>query len=249
MYRIKIMITIPFDMSYIYILYIYMKVYHIPFGGPCRSYQPPRGPRGLCSTPEFAGMQGGMRGWTKKQSRKFHPNQHNACSSLRSTIHYQPGIPGMEEVHVGKTQAKKRIKKRDLPTRLAGWELLLFKCRHMFVLSRSLNHHPGQVLCATALLIHHMLMFHWTLQLSEHSLPVLIGYVQCKCLNRYHLKITWIWICMYSVCAHLIYIYIYRFFLNDASIHDLSTSISIANVLPFDCNLNRGWKPSFCLTS
>lgn len=135
-------------------------------------------------------MQGGMRGWTKKQSRKFHPNQHNACSSLRSTIHYQPGIPGMEEVHVGKTHNKKRIETRDLPTRLAGWELLLFKCRHMFVLSRSLNHHPGQVLCATALLIHHMLMFHWTLQLSEHSLPVLIGYVQRKCLNRYHLKIT-----------------------------------------------------------
>ena len=181
-----------------------MKVYHIPFGGPCRSYQPPRG---LCSTPEFAGMQGGMRGWTKKQSRKFHPNQHNACSSLRSTIHYQPGIPGMEEVHVGKTQAKKRTKKRDLPTRLAGWELLLFKCRHMFVLSRSLNHHPGKVLCATALLIHHMLMFHWTLQLSEHSLPIQNGYVQCKCLNRYHLKITLnLNMPVFCVCAHLIYI-------------------------------------------
>lgn len=83
-----------------------------------------------------------------------------------------------------------------------------------------------------------MLMFHWTLQLSEHSLPVLMGYVQCKCLNRYQLKITWIWICMYSACAHLIYVSKYPF--SKRCIHTWPfCKHQHCQRTTFDCNLNR----------
>ncbi len=162
--------------------------------------------------PGMPAMQGGMRGWTKKQSHKFHPHQHNACASLRSTIDWNSDISGRHGGSCGQNHFQQ--KKKDLPTRqLAGnWYYLRTKRKHVFVLSCSLNHHP----CATAVLNEPVNL------LSVWILPFMGPDGICtssNCPKRYNLKITVV------LCVHI-------YPAPKRCIHTWpSTSISIADVL------------------